>query len=206
MSVDKRRLAAAQRTAVGRRTPSRTKRLGAWIIIVPALSLFSFSVVAGAKVSQSKPDVAAAAAKVVPQGHGEDGHGGGGQGGQGQDGQGQGGRGDQGQGGQGQGGQGDDDGTLVVVDSSHGDGPLGDLFGKRGREICWISKSQLARVSAVYKTTTSTLKVGHKTYNLVTVYGANDRTLRQLLGSSAVQCKLVRVAHLYFLPFDPNLS
>jgi hypothetical protein len=202
LSVDKRRLAAAQRTAVGRRTPSRAKRLGAWIIIVPALSLFSFSVVAGAKVSQSKPDVAAAAAKVVPQGH-DDGHGSG-------DGNGNGnGNRNNGNGGQGQGGQdnqGDDDGTLVVVDSSHGDGGISDLFGKRGHEICWISKSQLVRVSAVYRTTTSTLKVGKKTYSLVTVYGANERTLRQLLGTSAVQCKLVRVAHLYFLPFDPNLS
>jgi ribosomal protein L15 len=158
---------------------------------VPALSLFSFSVVAGAKVSQSK---------VVPQGH-DDGHGSG-------DGNGNG-NGNHGNGGQGQGGQdnqGDDDGTLVVVDSSHGDGGISDLFGKRGHEICWISKSQLVRVSAVYRTTTSTLKVGKKTYSLVTVYGADDRTLRQLLGTSAVQCKLVRVAHLYFLPFDPNLS
>jgi hypothetical protein len=170
---------------------------------VPALSLFSFSVVAGAAGVHSKPDVASAAAKVVPQGH-DDGHGGGsaGNGGHGQGGNNQGG---DNQGGNNQNHDGDD-GTLVIVDSSHDDGGLGDLVGKGGHQICWISKSQLVRVSAVYKTTTSTLKVGHKTYSLVTVFGANERTLRQLLGTSAVQCRLVHVAHLFFLPFDPNLS
>ena len=181
MSVDKRRLAAAQRTAASSKTPSRAKRLGAWIIIVPAISLFSFSVVAGATASQSKPDVKSAAAKVVPSGH-EDA-------GQSQDQK-----------------QDKDKGTLVEVDSSHGAGGITDLFGKGGREICWISASQLARVSVVYKTTTSTLKVGDKTYTLVTVFGANEKTLKQLLGTKAVQCRLVQAAHLFFLPFDPNLS
>jgi hypothetical protein len=190
MSVDKRRLAAAQRTAVCRRTPSRARRLGAWIIIVPALALFSFSVVAGAAVANSKPDVEGAAAKVVPQEH-NDGH-----------------TGDPASSGDKSKDQKkDDDGTLVVVDSSHGDGGISELLGKgNGREICWISKSQLVRVSAVYRTTTATLKVGHKTYGLVTVYGANEKTLKQLLGTSAMQCRLVQVARLFFLPFDPNLS
>jgi hypothetical protein len=189
MSVDKRRLAAAQRTAVSSKKPSRARRLGAWIIIVPALALFSFSVVAGAAGANAKPDVEGAAAKVVPQDH-NDGH-----------------TGDQSGGGDKSKDQKkDDDGTLVVVDSSHGDGGISDLLGKGGREICWISKSQLVRVSAVYRTTTSTLKVGHKTYGLVTVFGANEKTLKQLLGTTAMKCRLVQVAHLFFLPFDPNLS
>ena len=191
MSVDKRRLAAAQRTAASRRTPSRAKRLGAWIIIVPAISLFSFSVVAGAAGAQAKPDLKSAAAKVVPPAH-DDG-------------------GSTGKSSQDEKNKPDeksksDDGTLVVVDSSHGDGGITDLFGKGGREICWISKSQLTRVSTVYRTTTSTLKVGGKTYTLVTVFGANEKTLKQLLGTKAVQCRLVQAAHLFFLPFDPNLS
>jgi hypothetical protein len=184
MSVDKRRLAAAQRTAARRTTGSRRRRLSAWIVILPALALFSFSVVAGAAGARGTPDVAAAAAKVVPQAH-DDGHGGSTGGGDSKD-------------------QGKDDGTLVVVDS-HDDG-IGNLLGKGGRAICWISKSQLVRVSAVYRTTTSTLKVGHTTYRLVTVFGADERTLKQLLGSAAVQCRLVHVSRLFFLPFDPNLS
>ncbi len=185
MSVGKRRLAAAQRTAAVRTTPSRAKRLGAWIIIVPALALFSFSVVAGAAGFNAKPDVASAAAKVVPKTRVEappaksvkddkakDTK---------------------------------DDGALVVVDEQ-ATGPLGGLLGSHGKEVCWISKSQLTRVSAVYRTSTSSLRVGHVTYTIVTVYGPNEGDLRQLLGSSAVQCHLVHVSKLYFLPFDPNIS
>jgi hypothetical protein len=177
--------------------PSRLRRLGVWIIIVPALSLFSFSVVGAAAASRSGSSLESAAAKVVPQAR-DDGHGAGSNGG-GNQGQNQNGNGNGNQNGN------HDDGTLVVVDSSHGEGGIAGLFGN-GREICWISRSQLVRVSGVYRTTTSTLRVGHKTYSLVTVFGANERTLRQLLGSSAVQCKLVQVARLYFLPLDPNLS
>jgi hypothetical protein len=179
MSVDKRRLAAAQRTAARSKRPSRAKRLGAWIIIVPALALFSFSVVAGAAAGQAKPDLKSAAATVVPHGHDtreSKNH-------------------DQ-----------KSDGALVVVDSSHGNGGISDLFGKGGREICWISNGQLLQVSAVYKTTTSTLEAGGKTYSLVTVYDANEQTLKQMLGTAAVQCRLVHTAHLFFLPLDPNLS
>ena len=182
MSVDKRRLAAAQRTAVSSKRPSRTRRLGAWIIILPAISLFSFSVVAGATASPSKPDVESAAAKVVPNGHDDAAK---------SDGQ--------------KPDKEKDKGVVVEVDSSHGP-DIGHLLGKGGHEVCWISSSQLTRVSAVYRTTTSTLKVGDKTYSLVTVFGANEKTLKQLLSTKEVKCKLVQVAHLFFLPFDPNLS
>jgi hypothetical protein len=184
MSVDKRRLAAAQRTAVGRTNPSRARRLGAWIIIVPALALFSFSVVAGAAGTRTKPDLEAAAAKVVPGGNAD--------------------AGDKSQSPDST-KQKPDAGTLVVVDTSHSSG-ITDLFGKAGKQVCWISASQLVRVSAVYKTTSSTLKVGGKTYTLITVYGANEKALQQLLGSQAVKCTIVQAEHLFFLPFDPNLS
>jgi hypothetical protein len=186
MSVDKRRLAAAQRTAARSKSPSRARRLGAWIIILPALAAFSFSVVAGAAGAQAKPGLEAAAAKVVPPAHADSAAA---VGGKGKDKDTK-----------------RDDGTLVLVDSSHGAGGITGLLGKGGRQICWISSSQLARVSAVYRTTTSTLTVRDKPYTLITVYGANEQTLVQLLGSSALQCKLVQAAHLFFLPFDPNLS
>jgi hypothetical protein len=178
MSVGTRRLAAAQRTAV-RRSPSRAKRLGAWIIIVPALALFSFSVVAGAAGLNTKPDVAAAAAKVVPTGHdagrpaGSD--------------------------------EKKDKGGLVLVGSSHDGNGFAGLLGKAGREVCWISTSQLARVSAAYRTSSATIGVGGTAYQLVTVYGADEQNMKQLL-ASAVKCRLVQSQQLFFLPFDPNLS
>ena len=171
MSVDKRRLAAAQRTAA-LRSPSKTKRLCAWIVIVPALALFSFSVVAGAAGFGAKADLAAAAKQVTPK-------------------------------------HGDDHGTVVVVESSKGsDNPVAGLFGKGvGHQVCWISGSQLTRVSASYRTTTATINVGHTAYGIVTVYGANERDLKRLLGGpSELKCQLVHVVGLFFLPFDPNLS
>lgn len=67
MSVENRRFAAAQRTAAGRATGAgpgrrgRWLRLASWLLIVPALSLFSFSVVAGAQ-TLGTPSLAEAAA------------------------------------------------------------------------------------------------------------------------------------------------
>ena len=135
MSVGTRRLAAAQRTAAVA-YPSAWKRLGVWIVIVPALAIFSFSVVAQA-AGVGKPNVASVAAQV---------------------------------------------------------------------EVCWISTGQLARVSRAYRTATSSLTVGGRTYALVTVYDADEKGLQAVLGVTPVQCKLVHVAHVFFLPFDPNIS
>jgi hypothetical protein len=62
MSVDSPRLAAAQRTAAGKRGASRRRRwtrLASWGLIVPMLALFSFSVVANAR-NVGKPDYAQA--------------------------------------------------------------------------------------------------------------------------------------------------
>src|SRR5436309_14837155 len=74
MSVENRRLAAAQRTAAkktsGAHAPRRRwLRLASWLLIVPTLSLFSFSVVAGAAGFGSKPDYAGAV-QQLPQGLG----------------------------------------------------------------------------------------------------------------------------------------
>ena len=175
MSVGTRRLAAAQRTAVGR-SPSRARRLAAWIVIVPALALFSFSVIASA-AGYGKTGLAEAAKQVIPPPSVA--------------------------------GEKHDGGVVVVVDSPKQDdgNPLSSLLGSgHGKEVCWISASGLARVSRVYRTTTTTITIGKTSYRLVTVFGADEKTLLTLLGSSKVTCHLVGVAHVYFLPFDPNLS
>jgi hypothetical protein len=59
MSVENPRFAAAQRTAAGSRR-ARTFRVATWLLIVPLLSLFSFSVVAGARGLDGKRDYAEA--------------------------------------------------------------------------------------------------------------------------------------------------
>jgi hypothetical protein len=71
MSVDDSRLAAVQRTVALARASAqarrgRRRRLASWLVIVPTLSLFSFSVVAGAQ-TVGKPDYAGAA-KQLPRG------------------------------------------------------------------------------------------------------------------------------------------
>lgn len=147
------------------------KRLGVWIVIVPALAIFSFSVVAQA-AGVGKPNVASVAPQVVPKQPATH-----------------------------------DDGVIVVVKHSEGDGGLGAaLGGGNGKEVCWISKGQLARVSRAYRTATSSLTVGGRTYTIVTVYDADEKGLQAVLGVTPVQCKLVHVAHVFFLPFDPNIS
>jgi hypothetical protein len=70
MSIEKRRPAAGQWTAAQVRRDvlregSRTRRLAWWLVIVPALALFSFSLAAGAETG--KPGYASAA-KELPAG------------------------------------------------------------------------------------------------------------------------------------------
>src|SRR5215210_9068177 len=65
MSVENPRFAAAQRTAVASRT-RRVVRLATWILIVPMLSLFSFSVVAGARGLGGDPKYADAVRDLGP--------------------------------------------------------------------------------------------------------------------------------------------
>ena len=70
MSVESSRLAAAQRTAAAKRDGAPTGRrrwirLASWVLIVPMLALFSFSIVAGA-ATKPAPDYAAAL-KTLPK-------------------------------------------------------------------------------------------------------------------------------------------
>ncbi len=66
MSVQQRRFAAATRTAAPKRgSRSRLKLTLTWLIVVTALSLFTFSVVAAA--APTKPDYAGAAKKLPPE-------------------------------------------------------------------------------------------------------------------------------------------
>ena len=65
MSVEDARFAAAQRTAAASRRV-RAFRVATWLLIVPLLSFFSFSVVAGARGLNGKPDYAGAVRELGP--------------------------------------------------------------------------------------------------------------------------------------------
>jgi hypothetical protein len=64
MSVATQRLAAAQRTAAVKR-PSRWRRLAAWAIVLPALAIVSFAVIAKAAALRGKPDLDAAVSQFA---------------------------------------------------------------------------------------------------------------------------------------------
>jgi hypothetical protein len=99
-------------------------------------------------------------------------------------------------------------GGLVVVQASGDDGnPISRFFSSgAGREVCWISSSQLARVSQHYSTGRMAITVNGKTLDLVTVRDASEPDLRTLLGANGLSCHLVRLATTFFLPFDAHGS
>lgn len=161
MSVESPRHAAAQRTAAAARRV-RAFRLATWLLIVPTLSLFSFSIVAGATV-KGKPNYAAAVRDVTAG----------------------------------------KDGTYVLLRDSGSDNPLNRIFGSE-QQVCWITSSQLARVSQKWPTGRMTISDGGKSLDLVTVSGAKQQDLRAELGN--VSCTLVQVSRTFYLPFDAHGS
>jgi hypothetical protein len=173
MSVDDSRNAAAQRTVALARASARArrnsrKRLASWALIVPTLSLFSFSVVAGAQ-TVGKPDYAGAA-KQLPRGK-----------------------------------------PLVVVsapNASHDS--FVDRFTKTAtnEELCSVTQSQLDRIAAHYTVERTTTTIDGVAVDVVMVSGAgaNVHELREYLGRPAPECKLVRRASVFFLPFDAHGS
>jgi hypothetical protein len=167
MSVGTRRFAAAQRTAADR-PRARFWRLASWLLIVPTLSLFSFSVVAGASDFGRDPDYAAAVTAVAPH----DPHAG---------------------------------GTYVVVTAEPEGNALTRALSAPGKVVCWIGPAQLKRVSAVYRTGQVTVTIGRTSVVIVTVSGATEPGLRELLGPN-LSCRLVQVSRTFFLPFDAHGS
>jgi hypothetical protein len=170
MSIRDRRPAAGQWTAARVRRDtlnegSRFKRLAWWLLIVPALALFSFSLAAGAQTG--KRDYAGAV-RDLPAGR-----------------------------------------PLVVVQASEEDSLLGWLEGKwASQELCSVTPSQLERIAAAYDIGRMTITVDGAPVELVTVSGrgANVADLRTLLGAPAPDCRLVRRASIFYLPFDAHGS
>jgi hypothetical protein len=71
-----------------------------------------------------------------------------------------------------------------------------------GAVVCRISGGQLKRVSAAYATTVSNVTVDGRGISLVSVYGADEQSLRTLLRARPEQCRLIHVSHWFFLPLD----
>jgi hypothetical protein len=186
MSVDSRRHAAAQRTAARSDAHRRPwKLIATWLLIIPTLSFFSFTVVAGATTFGQQPDYNQAVqelakadksvtstsagtvksdkvAKIAT--------------------------------------------VVVVVEASDGGFLAQFKNGSSKQAVCRITKSQLTQVSLHYTTGMLSYSSGGTTYSVVRVAGATESGLRSYLGVPGITCKLVQVSHVFFLPFDANTS
>jgi hypothetical protein len=173
MSIEHRRLAARQWTAANVREDAlnlgtRWKKLASWLLIVPTLSFFSLSLVAGAH-TLGRTDYARAA-KQLPRNE-----------------------------------------PLVGVAAA--EKSIDNFFGwftqgYSGHELCSVTSSQLAQISAHYQVAHMTITVDGVAVDVVTVsgQGANDHELRTFLGDPGLKCKLVRRASVFYLPFDAHGS
>ena len=149
MSGQQRRFAAASRTAAptsGSR--SRIKLTLTWLIVVSALSLFTFSVVGTA--ATTKPDVAGAA-KQLPS----------------------------------------NTPKIVIKLNKH------DV-------VCTITAAQVPILQSHFQTGWMTVTLNDKDVALLTVTGATQHDVRTVIGKS--QCALVQMQHVFYLPFDAQLS
>jgi hypothetical protein len=155
------RTAAKSRTAARKRGKlSRCKLVASWLLIVPTLSFFSFTVVAGASTFGGSEDYGAAVQELGMASSSQ----------------------------------------VVVVQSSTS--KTGGLFSAPSKVVCSVTKSQLSRISAAYRT--GSFSVGSTT--VITVYGATDSGLRSYLGAAGLTCKLVQVKKVFYLPFDAHGS
>jgi hypothetical protein len=138
---------------------SRCKLVASWLLIVPTLAFFSFTVVAGASTFGSE-DYDAAVQQLGMTSSSQ----------------------------------------VVVVESSTS--TTGGLFSSPSKVVCSVTKSQLTKIQAVYRT--GSFRVGQTT--VITVYGATDKALRSYLGTAGLTCKLVEVKKVFYLPFDAHGS
>jgi hypothetical protein len=180
MSVDTRRFAAATRTAAsktGSAPRSRLKLTLTWLTIATALTFFTFTMVATA--ANSKPDYAGAVKQLAKeQGNGNNGNGNG-------NGQGN---------GNGKGNNDSQGGTSTT--------PAVVITNGNKKEVCSVNESQLATLQSNYAVGWMTVDVDGTPTDLVTVAGAQEHDLHQLLGN--MTCTLVKDKKVFYLPFDPT--
>jgi hypothetical protein len=72
------------------------------------------------------------------------------------------------------------------------------------KEVCSVNQGQLEWLQARYDVGWMTVTIDGAPVDLVTVAGANDHDLRNMLGD--VTCRLVKEKHLFYLPFDAQTS
>jgi hypothetical protein len=72
------------------------------------------------------------------------------------------------------------------------------------KEVCSVSGTQLDQLQAEYDTSWTTVMLNGTRTDLVTVDDASDHDLRTMFKD--VHCVLVKKQHVFYLPFDANIS
>jgi hypothetical protein len=72
--------------------------------------------------------------------------------------------------------------------------------------VCSVTSAQAAGISARWHSGWTTMAFDGRDYRTLWVNGPNDNEVRDFLGSSAGNCKLVRQKSIFYLPFNANLS
>jgi hypothetical protein len=68
--------------------------------------------------------------------------------------------------------------------------------------LCSISSAQAAALSAHWQTSQTTLSVDGKSVPALSVDAPNEKELREYLGVSGGDCKVVRKKSIFYLPFN----
>lgn len=153
------------------------KRIGAWLVILPCLVVFSVVLIGNAFAgSTSVEEAAQEVSEQQPEGvtivydlsfSGDDGD-------------------DE--------GEGDDEGDDL---DDWKDWLLG-----RTKQVCRVSESSAAVIGSIYRT--KWITVGE--FRILVVHDASSDRLREILGDAQKECRFVRVRRTFFLPFDPHIS
>jgi hypothetical protein len=72
------------------------------------------------------------------------------------------------------------------------------------KRVCSVNAAQLAKLQAEYDTGWMTVTLNGVQTDLVTVSGANAHDVGAMVGTA--NCKLVQEKHVFYLPFDANIS
>ena len=72
--------------------------------------------------------------------------------------------------------------------------------------VCSVTQSQARGLAARWRTGWTTMTYDSHSWPTLWVDGPNERQVRDFLGGSAADCRLVREKSIFYLPFNANLS
>jgi hypothetical protein len=87
------------------------------------------------------------------------------------------------------------------------DKPVAIVKGPSGRPLaCSVTQNQANGLAARWRTGWTTMAFDSRSWRTLWVDGPSDHELRDFLGGSAADCRLVREKSIFYLPFNANLS